>query len=74
MSYNYDFELTFTQNYDSNVISNSSIPDKDSAFQNTVKETINSILNIFDIYAGVNKMSSFVDYNQRKYKITLLRA
>jgi hypothetical protein len=74
MSYNYDFELTFIQNYDSNVISNASIPDKDSAFQNTVRETINSILNIFDIYAGVNKMSSFVDHNQSKYKITLLRS
>jgi hypothetical protein len=74
MSYNYDFELTFIQNFDSNVISNASIPDKDSAFQNSVEEKITSILNIFSIYKGVNTMSCLLEYNQTKYKITLLRA
>ena len=74
MSYNYDFELSFVENYDSNVISNASIPDKDSTFQNNVKEKINSILNIFSIYAGVKTMSCLLEYNQTKYKITLTRS
>ena len=74
MSYNYDFELTFVQNYDSNIILNASIPDKDIDFQNIVKNTIESILNIFTLYQGVHKMSSFIEYNQTKYKITLTRS
>lgn len=74
MSYNYDFELSFVENYDSNVISNASIPDKDSTFQNNVKEKINSILNIFSIYSGVKTMSCLLEYNQTKYKITLTRS
>jgi hypothetical protein len=74
MSYNYDFELSFIGNYDSNVISNASIPDKDSTFQNSVEEKINSILNIFSIYTGVNTMSCLLEYNQTKYKITLTRS
>jgi hypothetical protein len=74
MSYNFDFELSFVQNFDSNVILNASIPDKDQAFQQAVEDKINSILNIFSIYAGVNQMSCLLEYNQTKYKITLSRS
>ena len=74
MSYNFDFELSFVEQYDSNVISNASIPDKDAVFENSVQEKINSILNIFSIYQGVKTMSCLLEYNQSKYKITLSRS
>lgn len=74
MSYQYDFELTFVKDYDANVILNAEIPDKDEGFQAAVKGAVESIINVFNIYAGVHKMSSFIDYNGHKYKITLLRA
>lgn len=73
MSFEYDFELKFANDFDANVISNASIPDKNSEFQNIVKDTINNIKTVLNIYQGVNEMSSLIEYNQHKYKIIVSR-
>ncbi len=74
MSFEHDFELRFVGDFDASVILNASIPNKDTDFQNAVKDAINNIKNVLAIYSGVNEMSTMVQYNQYKYKIILSRS
>lgn len=74
MSFEHDFELRFIGDFDASVISNASIPNKDSDFQNAIKDAINNIKNVLNIYVGVSEMSTIVQYNQYKYKIILSRS
>lgn len=74
MSFEYDFELRFVGDFDDSIILNASIPNKDADFQNAIKDAINNIKNVLNIYDGVNEMSTLTQYNQYKYKIILSRS
>ena len=74
-TYDSDFELIFINNYDENVIAKSVVPDKGQvAFKNAIVESISKTNVVLSIYKGVAVMSSFVDYNNNRYKVTVKRS
>ena len=72
-TFEFDHELTFTTTFDASVITNSQVPDKDVDFQSLVEEEFNKINGILSIYQGVKVLSSFVLYNSKNYKITVVK-
>jgi hypothetical protein len=70
-TFNYDHELTFTTVFDSAVITNSEIQDKSQDFIDKVSQEFDKIMVILNIYTGVSVMSSFVEWETRRYKITV---
>ena len=70
-TFDFDHELVFGPTFDSSVITNSEIQDKDSTFIDLVQGEFNKIDNILSLYPGVTVMSSFVEYNSRRYKVTV---
>jgi hypothetical protein len=72
-TFQFDHELTLTTVFDSSVITNSEIPDKDADFIAKVQAEFDKIMVILNLYAGVTVMSSFVEHNNRRYKITVYK-
>jgi len=73
MSFNFDYELKFTNNYNIDVINNSNVPDKSVTFQDTVKSVVDNILNILNLYNGIKNMTTFTEYQNKQYKITVTK-
>ena len=69
--FDFDYELIFTNDFDSNIISQSDVPDKSHSFQNAVNDEIQKIKTVLGLHGGVHKLSTFLDYDSLKYKITL---
>jgi hypothetical protein len=70
-SFNFDYELIFTDNFDQTIIDNSEVPDKTSAFSEAVSGECSKISTILNLYPGVNTMSSMLSYGEHIYKITM---
>jgi hypothetical protein len=70
-TFNFDHELIFGPTFDSSVITNSEIQDKDSIFIDIVQGEFAKIDNILSLHAGITVMSTFVEHNSRRYKITI---
>jgi hypothetical protein len=70
-TFNFDHELIFTTVFDSSVITNSEVQDKDAEFISKVQTEFDKIMGILNLYPGVTVMSSFVEHNGRHYKITV---
>lgn len=70
-TFDFNHELVFGPTFDPSVITNSEIEDKDSTFIGLVQEEFNKIINILSLYSGVTVMSSFVEHNSRRYKVTV---
>lgn len=73
-SFDFDFELNFTNNFDPAVIANGDIPDKEQAFVGLVNTEVLKIENVLSMYPGIKTMSSFTKYNFRTYKLTLTKS
>ena len=70
-TFNFNHELVFGPAFDSSVITNSEIEDKDATFIDLVQQEFNKIFTILTLYPGITVMSSFVEYNSRRYKVTV---
>jgi len=70
-TFDFNHELVFGPIFDASVITNSEIEDKDSTFIDLVQAEFDKINNVLSLYSGVTVMSSFVEYNSRRYKVTL---
>ena len=70
-SFNFDYELNFTNNFDQTVIDNSEVPDKSPAFSEAISGECSKISSILTIYPGVNAMSSMFSYGEHTYKISI---
>lgn len=70
-TFDFDHEVNFTTTFDASVITNSDLPDKDNEFISKVQAEFDKIMVILNLYAGVNVMSSFVEHNNKRYKITV---
>jgi|694.fasta_scaffold00208_14 hypothetical protein len=70
-TFEFNHELVFGPIFDSSVITNSEIEDKDSTFIDVVQAEFDKINNILSLYSGVTVMSSFVEHNSRRYKVTV---
>lgn len=74
MSFTFDFELLFLQAFDLAVISESSVPDKDSTeFQDKIQAAVNSMLTVMSFQPGVHRMCTYETFNSSVYKIHLTK-
>lgn len=70
--FEYDYELSFTNNFDLDVIEYSVLEDKNNNdFIDLIKGTVDNILSILSLQPGITSMSTFVDFNNKKYKVAL---
>jgi hypothetical protein len=67
-SFDFDYEIKFTNAFDASLIT---VPEKDDTLVELVRTECFKLLTIMNLYAGVKVMSTFVDYQDKKYKITL---
>lgn len=64
--------LTFVSNYDIDVLTNSSVPNKDNTdLQNRVEETVNKLKNILNLHPGINEISMPMVFQNETYHVTL---
>jgi hypothetical protein len=71
-TFQFDYELNFTNTFDASIITNSEIPDKDDIdLQGKLQEEFDKINGILNLHPGVKVLSSFVHYNSTHYKITV---
>ena len=71
MSLNFDYELQFINNYNVDIINNSTVPDKSTTFQNLIQSVVDNIISILNLYGGIKTMSTFTEYQNKQYKITV---
>lgn len=71
-TFQFDYELNFTNTFDASIITNSEIPDKDDIdLQSKLQEEFDKINGILNLHPGVKVLSSFVNHNSTNYKITV---
>jgi hypothetical protein len=64
-----EIQLNFVKEFDTSVINH--LDDKSIEFQDFIKLKVDEIYNVFNIYSGVKTMTTFVDYKDIKFKITV---
>lgn len=70
--FDFQYELVFDKIFDLNVIVNSNVPNKDNTdFQSAVENNVNSMTIVLSLQPGINDFSTYLDFNNVKYKITL---
>lgn len=67
-SFDFDYEIKFTSAFDASLIT---VPEKDDTLVGLIEAECNKLLSVLNLYSGVKVMSTFVDYQSKKYKITL---
>ena len=70
--FSYNYLLMFMNDFDESVIDSSDIPDKSSEFKLFVQEKYNNLLYVLTIQPGVKEASTFLEYNNLRYKITVV--
>lgn len=73
-TFDFDFELNFTNTFDPAVIADADIPDKEQAFVGLVNTEVLKIENVLNLYPGIKTITSFAKYNFRTYKVTLTKS
>jgi hypothetical protein len=69
--FDYDYELSFTNDFDVNVILESELLDKSQDLQNNIQGEVEKIKLVLGLHSGVHKLSTFHTYNDTRYKVTL---
>jgi len=67
-SFDFDYEIKFINVFDASLVT---VPEKDDTLVEMIRTECLKLLTIMNLYAGVKVMSTFVDYQAKKYKITL---
>lgn len=67
-SFDFDYEIKFTNAFDASLIT---VPEKDDTLVGLIQAECDKLLIVLNLYSGVKVMSTFVDYQSKKYKITL---
>ena len=70
MSFNFDYHLEFTNSYNVDIINNSDVPDKSQDFQDKIKSVVDTILMVLNSHI-IKSMSTFTEYQNKQYKITV---
>lgn len=69
--FDFDHELHFINDFNSEIILQSDVPDKSQAFQDLVRDEVQKIKSVFTLHGGVHKLSTFVEYTSLRYKVTV---
>ena len=67
-SFDFDYEITFTGSFNASLIT---VPEKDDTLVALIEQECNKLLTVLNLYSGVKVMTTFVNYQSKKYKITL---
>jgi hypothetical protein len=70
-TFDYSHELVFNTVFDSNVITNSEIQDKSTDFISKVHDEFEKITTILNLHNGIKTLSSFVEWDTKRYKVTI---
>jgi tRNA U38,U39,U40 pseudouridine synthase TruA len=70
MSQSFEYEFLFQKTYDATVFSTAPV-EQTVEFEELVKNTVETMSKILDMYGGVRTFSSFITYNDKTYKITV---
>lgn len=68
--FDFVYEFYFINEFDANIILQSDAPDKSQEFQDLINSEVQKIDNVLNIHSGVHKLSTFIEYNSIRYKIT----
>lgn len=71
MSQSFVYEFIFQGTYDPTIFSNAPV-EQTPEFEELLKNTVDGMSNILDMYKGVKTFSSFITFNNKTYKITVL--
>lgn len=66
----FEYEFVFSKFYDENIFFNAPV-DHSPEFENLIKTTFETMINILNMYGGVKTFSSFVTFDNKTYKITV---
>lgn len=66
----FEYEFIFTKVYDENVFYNAPVTHS-TEFENLIKTTLETMINILNMYGGVKTFSSFINFEDKSYKITV---
>ena len=70
MTQPFDYLICFNNGYDSSIIDNHlELIDKTDIFKTHVQEKTLQITNIMSLYPKINNMVSYLEYNDKIYKI-----
>lgn len=68
--FDFEYELSYVNSYDPEVIEFSAVPVKDnSEFISLIESTIANMILILSLQPGVNSMSTFVNFENVRYKV-----
>lgn len=72
--FDYTYELSFINNFDKDVIQYSAISvNNNQEFIDLVESTVNNIILILSLQPGVGSMSTFINFEDQRYKINLTK-
>jgi len=70
--FDYDFEILFTNDFDQAVLDASGSPHAaDPEFQQQVQGVLGSVKTIMLLQPGINQMSTYTEFADTRYKLTL---
>jgi hypothetical protein len=70
MSQSFEYEFVFSKTYDHNVFTNSPVT-QTPEFEELLKNTVDSMIQILNMYGGVKTFSSFITHDNLSYKVTV---
>jgi hypothetical protein len=70
MSQSFEYEFVFSKTYDNNIFINSPVT-QTPEFEDLLKNTVDSMIQILNMYGGVKTFSSFITYDNSSYKVTV---
>lgn len=70
MSQSFEYEFIFNNEYDPTVFSSAPV-EQNIEFQELLKNTVETMFNILNLYSGVKTFSSFITYNDKSYKVSV---
>ena len=70
MSQSPEYEFVFEKIYNSTIFSTAPV-EQTVEFEELVKNTVDTMSKILDMYGGVKTFSSFITYNDKTYKVTV---
>jgi hypothetical protein len=73
LEYDVEFSLKVNDNVSQTLVAQNIINGENVEFQTAVETKINEIKVIFSLQAGINRICTFVEYNNTRYKINIDR-
>jgi len=70
MSQSFEYEFIFSKTYDASVFTNSPVT-QTPELEDLLKNTVDTMSKILDMYGGVKTFSSFITHDNHTFKVTV---